>query len=36
MGIDYGSRRVGEAVTDEQVLAIRGLTTHRPQKRTPI
>lgn len=27
MGIDYGIRRVGVAVTDEQGLAIRGLTT---------
>jgi putative Holliday junction resolvase len=27
MGIDYGLRRVGIAVTDEQGLAIRGLTT---------
>jgi putative Holliday junction resolvase len=27
MGIDYGLRRVGVAVTDEQGLAIRGLTT---------
>jgi len=27
MGIDYGIRRVGVAVTDEQGLSIRGLTT---------
>ncbi|HEX3020095.1 MAG TPA: Holliday junction resolvase RuvX [Chitinispirillaceae bacterium] len=33
MGIDYGLRRVGVAVTDEQGLAIRGLTTIDRQKK---
>ena len=33
-GIDYGIRRVGVAVTDEQGLAIRA--DHHRRKRTPI
>lgn len=36
MGIDYGLRRIGIAVTDEEGMAIRGLTTIDRQKRPDI
>lgn len=36
MGIDYGQRRIGVAVTDQEGLSIRGLTTIDRQKKPDV